>query len=138
MTRLERGGELKMTVAYYYLPSGRLVHQKKGATDWGVNPNIVVPMDEDAQKWLASSLEQSELFRRPIVATKPGTAPATGPVSRPATQPSTTQASTKPATQYTDVQLEAAVSTMIGQIVLKDQRDLAAHAQTAPVTKPAQ
>ena len=114
VTRLERGGELKMTVAYYYLPSGRLVHQKKGAADWGVNPQIVVPMDEDAQKWLAQSLEQSEWFRRPIVATKPATAPATGPA--------TTQAATKPTTQHTDAQLEAAVSTLIGHIVLKGER----------------
>jgi carboxyl-terminal processing protease len=133
VTRLERGGELKMTVAYYYLPSGRLVHQKKGATDWGVNPQIVVPMDEDAQKWLASNLEQSEWFRKPVVATKPATAPA----SAPATGPAATQASTQPTTQHTDVQLEAAVSTIIGQIVLKGERDVAAHAPTA-VTKPAQ
>jgi carboxyl-terminal processing protease len=134
VTHLERGGELKMTVAYYYLPSGRLVHQKKGATDWGVNPNIVVPMDEDAQKWLAQSMEQSDLFRRPVVVNKSATQPA----SKPASQPATTQAGTKPTTQYTDTQLEAAVTTMIGQIVLKDQRDVATHAQAAPVTKPAQ
>jgi C-terminal processing protease CtpA/Prc len=134
VTHLERGGELKMTVAYYYLPSGRLVHQKKGATDWGVNPNIVVPMDEDAQKWLAQNMEQSDLFRRPVVVNKSVTQPA----SKPASQPATTQAGTKPTTQYTDTQLEAAVTTMIGQIVLKDQRDVATHAQAAPVTKPAQ
>jgi carboxyl-terminal processing protease len=130
VTHLERGGELKMTVAYYYLPSGRLVHQKKGATDWGVNPNIVVPMDEDAQKWLAQNMEQSDLFRRPVVPNRAAT--------QPASKPATTQASTKPTTQYTDTQLEAAVTTMIGQIVLKDQRDSSAHAQTTPVTKPAQ
>src|SRR2546421_2146591 len=51
VTHLERGGELKMTVAYYYLPSGRLVHHKPGATDWGVVPQIQVAMDEEAQKW---------------------------------------------------------------------------------------
>jgi hypothetical protein len=118
-----------MTVAYYYLPSGRLVHQKKGATDWGVNPQIVVPMDEDGQKWLAQSLEQSEWFRRPIAATRPATAPATGPA--------TTQPTTKPTTQHTDTQLEAAVSTLIGHIVLRGERDVAAHG-AAPVTKPAQ
>src|SRR5437763_14622349 len=44
------GGELKLTVAYYYLPSGRLVHKKKDATDWGVQPNIVVPMDEATEQ----------------------------------------------------------------------------------------
>ena len=145
VSRLERGGELKMTVAYYYLPSGRLVHQKKGATDWGVNPNIAVAMDEDAQKWLAQNLEQSEWFRRPVVTTKPATAPATGQATGSATKPTTrattqpaTQTSTQPATQHTDVQLEAAVTTIIGQIVLKAERDVAAHAPAAPVTKPAQ
>jgi carboxyl-terminal processing protease len=127
VTRLERGGELKMTVAYYYLPSGRLVHQKKGATDWGVNPQISVPMDEEGQKWLAQNLEQAEWFRKPLVSTsRPSTAPATGPSSQP---------STRPTTQRTDVQLEAAISTMIGHIVLQGERDLAARA--APETKPA-
>jgi carboxyl-terminal processing protease len=133
VTRLDRGGELKMTVAYYYLPSGRLVHQKKGATDWGVNPQIVVPMDEDGQKWLAQSLEQSEWFRRPIAATKPATKPAAAP----ATGPAASQPTTKPATQHTDTQLEAAVSTLIGHIVLRGERDVAAHG-AAPVTKRAQ
>ena len=128
VTRLERGGELKMTVAYYYLPSGRLVHQKKGATDWGVNPQIVVPMDEEGQKWLAQNLEQAEWFRKPLVSTRPSTAPATSPSSQP---------STRPTTQRTDTQLEAAISTMIGHIVLKGERDLAAHG-APPQTKPAQ
>lgn len=132
VTRLERGGELKMTVAYYYLPSGRLVHQKKGATDWGVNPQIVVPMDEESQKWLAQNLEQTEHFRRPIIATRPSTAPATGPTAGPSTR-----ASTQATTQRTDVQLEAAISTMIGHIVLNGERDLTAQGGT-PVTKPPQ
>jgi carboxyl-terminal processing protease len=136
VTRLERGGELKMTVAYYYLPSGRLVHQKKGATDWGVNPQIVVPMDEDAQRWLASNLEQAEWFRKPVLATRPSSRPATAPASKPSTAP-TSQSSTQPTTQRTDVQLETAITTILGQIVLKGERDVAAHGGAA-VTKPAQ
>jgi carboxyl-terminal processing protease len=140
VTRLERGGELKMTVAYYYLPSGRLVHQKKGATDWGVNPQIVVPMDEESQKWLAQNLERAEWFRKPVVTTKPATAPAGGPATAPGAappSPATTQAATQPTTQRTDTQLEAAISTMIGHIVLKGERDLAVGG-TPPVTGPAQ
>ena len=46
-------GELKLTVAYYYLPSGRLVHRKKDATDWGVDPQIDVPMDEATERKVA-------------------------------------------------------------------------------------
>ncbi|MCE5328130.1 MAG: S41 family peptidase [Planctomycetaceae bacterium] len=33
---------LKVTTAYYYLPSGRLLHRKNGSTDWGVDPDVVV------------------------------------------------------------------------------------------------
>ena len=35
---------LKLTTAYYYLPSGRLLHKKPGAKDWGVNPDVNVFM----------------------------------------------------------------------------------------------
>ena len=41
---------LKLTTQYYYLAPGpgeveqRLVHKKPGATDWGVNPDLVVKM----------------------------------------------------------------------------------------------
>ena len=59
-------GELKLTVAYYYLPSGRLVHKKKDATDWGVQPQILVPMDEAAEKSVMMELDQHERFFPPI------------------------------------------------------------------------
>jgi carboxyl-terminal processing protease len=35
---------LKLTAAYYYLPSGRLLHRQKGSKDWGVDPDIDVPL----------------------------------------------------------------------------------------------
>jgi len=44
---------LKLTTAYYYLPSGRLLHRKNGAKDWGVNPDVSVPMTpKQLRKWL--------------------------------------------------------------------------------------
>ncbi len=60
------GGELKLTVAYYYLPSGRLVHRKKDATDWGVDPQIAVPMDVTAEAKLLRDRADQEMFRRPV------------------------------------------------------------------------
>ena len=140
VTHLDRGGELKMTVAYYYLPSGRLVHHKKDATDWGVNPQIQVAMDEEAQRWLYQNQEIEERFRRPAVkgsTSHPATTQA-GPA--PATTKPATQASTQPTTQRTDTQMEAALSTLIGHIVLQGERKVAvgATAATAPATKPAQ
>jgi carboxyl-terminal processing protease len=95
-------GELKLTVAYYYLPSGRLVHRKKDATDWGVQPQIAVPMDEPTEKKVMIELDQHEHFLPPVpkrTATQPATATTTQAVSA-------------------DVQLQRAVETMIGMVGL--------------------
>jgi carboxyl-terminal processing protease len=123
---LEGGGELKMTVAYYYLPSGRLVHRKKDATDWGVEPQIVVPMDEQGEKLLVQDHYEQELFHRPL--SKQTTRPTIG-----ATEPAA------PTTQAVDPQLEAAISTMIGHEILngRAERQLAApKTAQAPVSLP--
>jgi carboxyl-terminal processing protease len=90
------GGELKMTVAYYYLPSGRLVHRKKDATDWGVEPNIEVKLDEESQFRLQRDRYEAELFRRPT----------SGPTTEPTTKPA-----------EVDAQLQRAVDTMKALLV---------------------
>ncbi len=107
-----KSGELKLTVAYYYLPSGRLVHKKKDATDWGVEPQVNVPMDNEAEKQLVLQQSDLEVIGRALPRASSG--PSTGP----ATQPATTQ----PA-PFVDNQLEAAVSTMVGHIILTDRHD---------------
>jgi carboxyl-terminal processing protease len=99
-------GELKLTVAYYYLPSGRLVHRKKDATDWGVQPQIVVPMNEEEEKRVMQELDQHEHFLPPVpkrASTQPATATATQPAS-------------------SDVQLQRAVENMIGMVVLQNAK----------------
>src|SRR4051812_21634296 len=98
------GGELKLTVAYYYLPSGRLVHKKKDATDWGVQPNISVPMDPQAEAKVIKDRYDQEIFKRPV---KKST-------SQPATM-----ATTAPTTQPLDLQLQRAVDTMVALVVLQ-------------------
>ena len=42
---LSDSGELKLTTAYYYLPSGRLVHKQPGSEDYGVEPDVEVKID---------------------------------------------------------------------------------------------
>jgi carboxyl-terminal processing protease len=100
----QKSGELKLTVAYYYLPSGRLVHRRKDATDWGVQPQIVVPMDQQQEQRLLRDRYEQELFRRPVVKT----------TSQPTTEP-TTQA-------VLDVQLQRAVDTLIALLVISGDR----------------
>jgi carboxyl-terminal processing protease len=122
----EDGGELKMTVAYYYLPSGRLVHRKKGATDWGVDPQISIPMSEEGEQKVLLEQGQHELFHKPLpLATRPTTGPAS------------TQAATLPATQpVVDIQLQQALSTLVGSIILNGQREAPNVPETQPTTAP--
>ncbi len=89
----EAGGELKLTVAYYYLPSGRLVHRRKDATDWGVQPQVVVPMDAAAEDRVLRGQDEADVFRR-----------------------ATSTPTTRPAD---DAQLQAAVDTMVGVLAFQ-------------------
>jgi carboxyl-terminal processing protease len=44
---------LKVTTAYYYLPSGRCLHRTEGAKQWGVEPDIQVIMTpRQLRRWL--------------------------------------------------------------------------------------
>jgi len=44
---------LKLTTAYYYLPSGRLLHKRNGQDDWGVNPDVDVAVTpRQMKRWL--------------------------------------------------------------------------------------
>ena len=40
---------LKLTTAYWYIPSGKMIHRKEGAKEWGVEPSAgcFVPMDDE-------------------------------------------------------------------------------------------
>lgn len=113
-------GELKLTVAYYYLPSGRLVHRKKDATDWGVEPQIIIPVDIDGERRILEERYNMELHHRPT------------------TGPATTRSTTARAvlsTQPTDPQLQQAITTMIGLVVL--QSDHTPVKPQPPATGPA-
>jgi carboxyl-terminal processing protease len=120
----DNGGELKLTVAYYYLPSGRLVHRKKDATDWGVDPQIVVPMDVAAEEKLLKDRYDQEIFKRPT--TKPTSQPSTMPASEASTQPS----------PQLDVQLQRALDTMVALSVLEGNQVSAIAGGTSEVVPP--
>lgn len=100
-------GELKLTVAYYYLPSGRLVHRRPKAEDWGVVPQIVVPLDEEGQKRVFDERAKADYFRRP----------GTNGTTRPTTS------AAAPTTQPVDPQLQRAIDTMVLMTVLQGQPD---------------
>ena len=136
-------GNLKLTVAYYYLPSGRLVHRKKDAKDWGVEPQIVVPIDDATERVLFRQIEEAAYFHRPGGNGANGGARPQPPATQPApvTQPATTrpagpatQPSTQPTGPVADAQLDAALSTLIGHIVLDSHKQAKGEAPPPPRT----
>ncbi|MGB0767043.1 MAG: S41 family peptidase [Phycisphaeraceae bacterium] len=54
---------LKLTTAYWYLPSGKMIHRKPGAASWGVDPSpgCFVPMEPDALRAMLMKRRESEV-----------------------------------------------------------------------------
>lgn len=64
---LERGrGALRLTNAYYYLPSGRLIHRRDDSEVWGVDPNegAYVSMGPEAMRAMLEARREHERVRR--------------------------------------------------------------------------
>ncbi|MFT3789208.1 MAG: S41 family peptidase [Tepidisphaeraceae bacterium] len=57
-------GTLKMTIAYWYTPSGRRVHRLPNADVWGVEPDVTVPLDEAGRNKLEDALAARTYMRR--------------------------------------------------------------------------
>jgi carboxyl-terminal processing protease len=70
-----QSGAIKLTTAYYYLPSGQCIHRTPRAVEegkWGVTPTIPVNLtDKQRAKWLAA---WRDLGREPVT-TQPTTQP---------------------------------------------------------------
>ena len=98
---LSDGGEVKLTQAHYYLPSGRLVHRERDSTDWGVVPDLAVPVDENDPAEVGD-LRREPLFPRQVraayqalvglVATERQGTAATQSATRPTSRPTTLSA----------------------------------------------
>ena len=73
---------LKLTTAYYYLPSGRNIMRKKTSKTWGVDPDPTfrLPLTETENRDILRSRSESEIIRKnghtPTTATAPATQPA--------------------------------------------------------------
>lgn len=118
-------GEVKLTVAYYYLPSGRLVHRKPGATQWGVDPQIRVEMNADQEKALFLAQRDAEIIGHPNAATQPSTTRSSSPATTPTTGPVVS----------VDPQLDAAVNALVTGVQPSGPAPVPPPS-TAPTSKP--
>jgi carboxyl-terminal processing protease len=54
---------IKLTTAYWYLPSGKMIHRKKDAESWGVDPSPgnVIPVDDEQLRAMLIKRREAEV-----------------------------------------------------------------------------
>ena len=110
---------LKLTTAYYYLPSGKNIMRKKGATTWGVEPEptFTIPLSEEENRQVLINRQQSDIIRRELVTTAP--ADDAEHVEKSATRP----------VEATDRQLQRALEILLAYETFGNAREF-----SSPVT----
>jgi carboxyl-terminal processing protease len=100
--------EMKLTMAYYYLPNGENLHRRDGSKTWGVDPDVVVDLTPDQLADLLKTRRDKDIIKP----TNGGTAPAEA-----ATRPTSAPATTTAEAPAPDTQLETAMLMMRLQLV---------------------
>ena len=103
------GGRMKLTVAYYHLPSGRCIHRKPKATDdeWGVHPDELVALTDDELRAMWDARRKSGIVYS--TATQPSAGPSAAASALPTTTP-------HPAPPAIDRQLARAIEILREQL----------------------
>ncbi|MCL2645502.1 MAG: S41 family peptidase [Phycisphaerales bacterium] len=111
---------LKLTTAYYYLPSGKNIMRKKGATTWGVEPDPAfnIPLTEEENRQVLINRQKSDIIRRVAASATATTAPATDTerIEKNATRPA----------EATDRQLQRALEILLAYEAFGTTRDFSA------------
>jgi carboxyl-terminal processing protease len=120
---------LKLTTAYYYLPSGKNIMRKKGAKTWGVEPDPAfdIPLTDDENRQVLRNRQNSELIRRA----------APGATTAPVAGGNGTEGASKPATrpvEATDRQLQRALEILIAYQAFGPNKDFTADVTTTRPT----
>ncbi len=97
--------KLKITTAYYYLPSGKCIHKKdKKSKDWGVSPDVEIKLTPEEIKDVLEIQRESEVVRK----LNNG-----NPTTKPTTQPTK-----KGGNKKVDIQLKAAETLLKARLLL--------------------
>jgi len=89
---------LKLTTSKYYMPSGRSIHRDedmKETDEWGVMPDIVVPMTPEDYIGILRARQESEVIHKGVNGAKPDASKA-GPAKPDATKSDTPKPETPP------------------------------------------
>ena len=103
LIKLDDGAAIRVTTAYYYLPSGRTIHKRPGETTWGVDPEdgYYLPLTK-AQSETLLKLQAERSYIRPD---KDGQAAAPAQLTPKILEE-----------QYSDPQLAAAQRTLLAKL----------------------
>jgi carboxyl-terminal processing protease len=136
--------KLKVTTAYYYLPSGKCIHRKTDSKEWGVDPNLKVELTPSELRDVIELQREAEIVtqvngkKAPKVTTT-ATATATSTATTSADADESENDSKKPR-KYppVDVQLDAAMVVMQSRLSLGvDWDEIPKPPTTVPATKQA-
>ncbi|MGN6370940.1 MAG: S41 family peptidase [Phycisphaerae bacterium] len=118
---------LKLTTQYYYLPSGKNIMKKPGATTWGVEPDPAfnIPLTDEENRQVLRDRANSEIIRH--VTTKPSVA---GDKTRTVADASPTAPPTTQPIEASDRQLQRALEMLIAYQAFGGNRDFAADVTT--------
>lgn len=111
---------IRLTIAYYYLPSGRRIHRtasNKDSDEWGIKPDIKVGLSDEAQGAILDARRRSAL---------PTTAPATSAPSEQGEEeaargPTTAPAEAEDAVLELDDPLKSAIEFLKDELEAKDK-----------------
>ncbi len=119
-------GVLKITTAYYTLPSGRIIHRRPGDATWGVEPDIEREMTDDEQRQLIREWSRREVIRNNTAASAEresepsGGATSTASTKDKPTSTSDESSSTPTAVADIDPQLRDAIKALAA-MMMKDE-----------------
>ena len=59
----DRAAYLKLTTSHYYLPSGRCIHREENSKEWGVDPDVTVPLTPDQMSAAIDARQDLDILR---------------------------------------------------------------------------
>ncbi len=130
LLKLDNGNAaLKLTTQYYYLPSGRNIMHKPGATTWGVEPDAAfnIPLTDEENRQVLRDREASEIIRH--VAARVAVAGDRTDLAGAAEGDAATEPATQPM-EASDRQLQRAMEILIAYEAFGAGKDFAANVVT--------
>lgn len=116
VNQLGANSMIKLTVQYYMLPDGKIIHRRPGAKAWGVEPDVTVEMLPRQQE-MSMAIRRNADISKPGEAPRPAPKPKVKPGKKPQPEDPTSNDPQDTLAQGIDLQLETALVLLKSQTV---------------------